>query len=116
MPALYIIEAVDSRIIKIGFTRGDPYDRMRRLQHASPYRLRLIHTQHLDDDVDVRRLEKYVHGLLHQYRMKGEWFSIDPETAKRAIGKAFENRICKPLSPLLKFPAYKATRKPTKYI
>jgi hypothetical protein len=116
MPAIYIIEAVDARILKIGFTGGDPYDRMKTLQHSSPFRLRLVHTELLDDDIDVRRFEKHVHGLLHQYRMRGEWFSVSVDDAKKAIVTAYENRMCKPMSQIQKFPAYKTMKKPTRYI
>jgi hypothetical protein len=68
---VYFIQAGDDGPIKVGRTTGDPAERMRSLQTASPYRLRLLATKVASRNLD----ELLVHGRFVHLRLHGEWFS-----------------------------------------
>lgn len=55
--------------IKIGWTRRDPWARLRGCQVGSPVRLRLIAAM-----PGARHEELQLHWRFHQWRVHGEWF------------------------------------------
>jgi len=55
-------------LIKIGLS-SNPEKRLKTLQTASPYYLKLIYKMY-----GSRELEKYLHELFKQYHVKNEWF------------------------------------------
>ena len=63
----YIIEQVDSNIVKIGRSTK-PENRIRSIKSGNPF-IKLYHTT--DGDY-----ENYLHRALHEYRLTGEWFDL----------------------------------------
>lgn len=55
--------------VKIGFTSGDPYARMRLLQTGCPYPMNM-----LGFVLSSMGLEKDLHSVLSEHRGHGEWF------------------------------------------
>lgn len=55
--------------IKIGFTVGDPIDRMKTLQTGSPKTLRLLAAIKA-----TPQMERFLHKALRRHRLRGEWF------------------------------------------
>lgn len=72
---IYIIEAEfeSKRMFKIGFTRGDPVERLKQLQVTSPVRLKLV-KRFEGGLADEKRLHDYLWCL----RLHGEWFKHGP--------------------------------------
>jgi len=68
---VYFID--DGFFIKIGFSK-DPEDRMIKLQTASPFKLRLLHSI-----VANRRLEREFHQKFRHLKSHGEWFRGESE-------------------------------------
>ena len=68
MSNLYIIKAVGTGLVKIGFSTNVP-KRLKSLQTASPYRLEVLATW-AGTDAD----EKALHLKFAEYRKTGEWF------------------------------------------
>jgi hypothetical protein len=69
--SIYFIGCTETKRLKIGFTAGDPYKRLRTLQTGSPTRLVLLETYHgtIQDEQDLHR--KFATERLH-----GEWFEM----------------------------------------
>lgn len=63
-------EEYDS-LVKIGFTRGNPHDRLRNLQTGSP--LRLVLWAYIDGTPE---LEKAFHDAFAELQSHGEWFFV----------------------------------------
>jgi len=69
----------DDLHIKIGVSRS-PERRLRELQTASPYGLRMLgYTTEIDNAAE---LERALHRELARYRGEGEWFWPDPNVMK----------------------------------
>jgi hypothetical protein len=97
MPYLYVISAPSLALAKIGFSKDDPViKRFADIDRASPVALTLDYSIELVD-VDIRRFERYVHGKLHDRRVRGEWFAVTVSEAIRVIDEAYESRICRPM-------------------
>lgn len=62
----------DGRVVKIGFTRSDPFIRLAALQTGSP--LPLLIWAYMRGDV---ALERALHNAFAPLRSHGEWFFID---------------------------------------
>lgn len=81
--------------IKIGYTRRDPQDRLRKLQTATPDQLRLIGAVEGE-----RYLERMLHKRYQHLRIRGEWFRI-PEARMRVqialLKKQQERQMLLPL-------------------
>lgn len=71
---VYFIEAVGAGLVKIGFTDGDPTDRLKQLQTGCPHPLRLKGAV----QGDARR-EKAYHAQFAHLREGGEWFRLTTE-------------------------------------
>ncbi len=70
---IYFIQDEASLAIKIGFTNGDPEERLKTLQTGCPGKLWLIHTTPGD-----QAFEKDLHDRFAQARVNGEWFRPVP--------------------------------------
>lgn len=80
----YFIQAGQNGPVKIGYTAGDPENRLRQLQGANHNDLRLIYW--LDGN-----LEKTLHDALAPLRLRGEWFqSAVLEIVKQAKDARWE--------------------------
>lgn len=71
---VYFIEAVGAGLVKIGFTDGDPMDRLRQLQTGSAHPLRLRHST-----TGTQARERSLHLHFAHLRESGEWFRLAVE-------------------------------------
>lgn len=78
---VYFIQSVRGGPIKIGMAL-DPEERLKELQVAYPYRLRLTHTIE-----GGRARELALHKRFAEHRLAGEWFEPTPELAKLAYAR-----------------------------
>lgn len=68
---IYVIQAGESdQAIKVGWTDGNPWARMRELQTGNAYRLRLLGFYEAS-----RSNEAIFHKLLAPVKLEGEWFA-----------------------------------------
>lgn len=70
---IYFIQDTTVLNIKIGFTDGDPADRLKALQTGSPAPLVLLYTMRGDMDLERRLHERFASARVH-----GEWFRPAP--------------------------------------
>src|SRR5665811_448824 len=82
---VYIISA-GSDAVKVG-RAVDPKQRMRDLQTSHYQRLSLIHVFQCGGN-EVNAIERQAQALLSEKRLAGEWFSVNPDEAKAAVGEA----------------------------
>ena len=73
---VYVIEAVDTGLVKIGVS-DSPEKRINDLQTASPNELRL-----LGYCLGSYAIEQALHLVLHEYRVRGEWFRNEGQCAE----------------------------------
>lgn len=76
---VYVIEAMDSRHVKVGFSKK-PRERLRELQVGSASPLRLVGSRQGDQS-----LERQMHRALVAHRVQGEWFACDASTALQLL-------------------------------
>lgn len=69
---IYFIQQEVTNAIKIGVTNGDLNNRIKTLQVASPYKLKLLGI--IEGDT---KEETALKNLFSQYRLEGEWFKPD---------------------------------------
>lgn len=74
---IYFIQNTTSLMIKIGYTGGDPAQRLRSLQTGHADRLELLGSIRGD-----KHLERTLHRKLNKHRVTGEWFRPDDEVMK----------------------------------
>ena len=74
MAIYFIVLESPEPLVKIGYTDRDPIDRLRELQTANPYPLRLV----LVCDGDIRK-ESELHRSFSHLRTNGEWFRYTAE-------------------------------------
>lgn len=72
--AIYFIEMDSMALVKIGFTDRDPQDRLRELQTACPFKLRLVLVM-----AGGLKHEADLHQTFAHLRAEGEWFRLTPE-------------------------------------
>lgn len=82
---LYAIQVLKRGPIKIGIARF-PYDRMKELQTANPFSLRMIgYTSLRTESLSVaRQVEAFIHNSLIPLKMRGEWFRCHDPLLKLA--------------------------------
>src|SRR5690348_10834207 len=70
---VYFIQCEDAnKYIKIGYTQGDPQERLEKLQVGCPYPMTLLGV------VDSgRKVERELHRKYDSHRVRGEWFRPD---------------------------------------
>ncbi len=78
MPLLYFIQQGNQGPIKIGVSTN-PQNRLRQLQTASPYDLKLIH---VSPNPHWATQEAATHEFFDHLRMAGEWFVPAKELIK----------------------------------
>lgn len=69
---VYLIRMGRTSLYKIGIS-NDPQGRLKTLQTASPYKLKLYHTFTADN---ASAAEQALHAALHNQRKEGEWFEL----------------------------------------
>lgn len=80
---IYFIQDSETCEIKIGFTEGDPVDRLASLQTGNPHLLVLIHSES-----GGRVREVMLHQMFAGDRVRGEWFRPGPLVLKFLISAA----------------------------
>lgn len=71
---IYYIGSVETLRVKIGYTRGCPFKRLRDLQTGSPCELTLM-VAHPGTFAE----EKMIHREFSRFSVRGEWFELSPE-------------------------------------
>jgi hypothetical protein len=77
---LYVIHDTSNNHCKIGFS-AEPEKRLRTLQTGNSTSLVLYHTV-VVPDTRVKAFEKQMHKEINHYKVRGEWFKIEPKLAK----------------------------------
>ena len=67
---VYIVEAVGTEAIKVGFTSLDPEKRLRDLQTGSHHELKFIALFSVSKDY-----ERVIHDVLKKHHIRGEWYN-----------------------------------------
>lgn len=88
MTQIYAIQS-EAGPIKIGVST-DPSRRMADIIVCQPFDARLIHAVAADDLARAFAVEKIAHFLLSEFRRRGEWFDITPETAVECLEVALD--------------------------
>lgn len=70
---IYVIGTPGSTVVKIGYTAGKPADRLSALQIGNPQPLAALWNCEGD-----KVLENHLHATFHEYRIRGEWFDLEP--------------------------------------
>ena len=73
---LYIFEAGE-KISKIGMTINDPRKRHKEIQSGFWYEVNIKYVCYTEYPI---KYELIIHRLFKDYRMRGEWFSLSPNT------------------------------------
>ena len=68
------IDTPDSRLYKIGSTRGSINKRIRELQTGCPYEIKLVEKH---DSLYGQTIERTLHNLYVYCKTFGEWFALD---------------------------------------
>lgn len=79
---VYIVQAEDHGLFKIGKTTTGVDERIKALQTGCPYPLRLYNAI---PTYFPERLEKLLHTMLKEYRQAGEWFAVTPTILERVL-------------------------------
>ena len=89
MPSVYFLEADTSGdpLFKIGYTSGDPADRIAALQTGCPYSLSLFGTAEFESEREARAAESALHQRLARWRLQGEWFSLPAAVVRSVIAE-----------------------------
>ena len=70
---IYVIAPEGSSVVKIGHTANKPTDRVGSLQTGNPERLVVRWAAEGDE-----ALERHLHFVFKDYRIRGEWFDLSP--------------------------------------
>jgi predicted SpoU family rRNA methylase len=87
---IYVIAPAEATVVKIGYTINKPSFRLGNLQVGNPEQLVVRWAGEGDE-----RLERHLHAVFKDYRLRGEWFDLstfgDPvQAVKDEIRKASE--------------------------
>lgn len=84
---IYFIACTETFRVKIGYTAGDPIQRMKALQTGSPTPLTFMAVQ-----PGTQAEEREMHERFAAHRLHGEWFSPHPDIIKHlaVVCMAFE--------------------------
>lgn len=68
------IDTPDSRLYKIGSTKGSVIERIKALQTGCPYEIKLVEQY---DSIHGQTIERTLHNRFTYCKTFGEWFSLD---------------------------------------
>lgn len=93
---VYAIGIVSTQYVKIGHA-GSPKRRLAALQSSLPFKLELLYTLKVEDP---RSVERALHDLLADSRVRGEWFELPERPLSELFAEALETAPWRePLSP-----------------
>lgn len=78
---VYLIRAAETGHYKIGYTSGDPIQRLTKLQTGNPHRLTIVG----DFPCAGKFTEKLLHDFFAKSRLSGEWFNLTDEEAQQLL-------------------------------
>jgi hypothetical protein len=81
---IYVITIDGQDLCKIGISKS-PNSRLSQLQTGSPYRMRFACIFQTPNFTEARKLEFGFHKVMKKHRTNGEWFSLCPIEAIRAL-------------------------------
>ena len=84
MTYIYVIAGEDKSRVKIGIS-DNPAERVNQLQTGNAENLELYFSEEVDTRRKAELLERKIHDTLRVQRVKGEWFSIDIDTAIQEV-------------------------------
>jgi hypothetical protein len=70
---VYVLRAVGTGLFKIGMSNGDVMQRVASIQTNTPNE---IHVEHTKSDPNPLQLEKSLHNMFSDKRVRGEWFRL----------------------------------------
>ncbi len=75
---VYLLKIVNDNktLYKIGFTRGNVYDRVKNLQTGCPYEILVVDSYSSDYSMII---ERTLHNIFKHKKTYGEWFELDLE-------------------------------------
>lgn len=77
MGYVYLINAENTNMYKIGRTAKFPSDRLSGVQTGNPHKLIVVHALNSDD---FDSIELWLHREFKKFRRSGEWFEFDKST------------------------------------
>lgn len=72
--SVYVISAVGTPFVKIGFTSGAASSRMKQIGTCCPHELEVVH----EYSTGTEAMERALHDLFGSYRVRNEWFKRTP--------------------------------------
>lgn len=98
---IYVIGTPGAAVVKIGLTNAPLTERLSALQIGNPLPLAVLWNVEGD-----RALEDHLHATFHEYRIRGEWFDLEPlGDAVAAVQKAVSEADT---AAMLKAPHFRA--------
>ena len=88
---LYILSIKDGseKELKIGITNNIK-KRLRNLQTGNSEIIKVEHIEEIDQNINIRELEGWLHSTFYEKKKKGEWFiGIEVRQVRRMILKYF---------------------------
>jgi hypothetical protein len=79
---VYLIRVVDTNMVKIGYTTNPVRHRMSQLQVGNPNALEILA---LVETPRYKEIERELHQLLANRRVRGEWFNLQPDVDCEAL-------------------------------
>jgi hypothetical protein len=80
---VYLIRAAETGHYKIGYTNGDPNQRLTKLQTGNPHQLTIVG----DFPCAGKFTEKLLHDFFAKSRLSGEWFNLTDEEAQQLLDR-----------------------------
>lgn len=77
---VYVIGYSKLGPVKVGITHN-PYKRLQQLQTAHHEPLKFFHCEFMEDRKQALAVEEKFHSIEDEFRLKGEWFSLAPDSA-----------------------------------
>jgi hypothetical protein len=84
---VYFIGNREKEVVKIGYTSGTAEKRLKELQTGCPFKLEVLHTI---EDATIKD-EKRLHAKYSEYRLNGEWFTLNWEIEKLTYENSYYN-------------------------
>jgi len=89
--SVYILKIEGQNAYKIGMTIIGLADRIRDLQTGCPYKIVAVFHGQVEDESS---LERYLHTLFCEKKIRGEWFCLSELELSEAIQVIQENQLC----------------------
>lgn len=79
------IKTGSEKELKIGIT-NDLNKRLKSLQTGNSEKIHVEHTEEIDKNINIRKMENWIHSTFDKYRKQGEWFKgIEVKKVRKMI-------------------------------